>query len=145
MSRNIVVCSDGTGNTLENTREKQATNVVRLVQSLVLDDPDRQIVFYDQGVGTVGPSDPTADVPAGEGLVVLAESGALSLAPTFAHRLGDQIPQLLLSLVKDLEVQREDRCQWTCPAADPLPATRSRCAACRLRRAIRLLREHKPL
>lgn len=71
MSRNIVVCSDGTGNTLENTLEKQATNVVRLIESLVLDEPARQLVIYDQGVGTVGLSDRIADVPAGAGLTIL--------------------------------------------------------------------------
>ena len=48
MSRNIVVCSDGTGNTFDS----RVTNVTRLVKNLVLDNPERQLVIYDQGVGT---------------------------------------------------------------------------------------------
>jgi len=48
MSRNIVVCSDGTGNTFDS----RVTNVTRLVKNLVLDNPKRQLVIYDQGVGT---------------------------------------------------------------------------------------------
>src|SRR5450755_2926360 len=48
MTRNLVICCDGTNNQfgLENT------NVVRLVQSLV-SDPDRQLVYYDPGIGTL--------------------------------------------------------------------------------------------
>lgn len=49
MSRNLVVCLDGTGN--EFGRDN--TNVVRLYQALV-DDPTRQRCYYDPGVGTMG-------------------------------------------------------------------------------------------
>jgi uncharacterized protein (DUF2235 family) len=49
MGKNIIVCSDGTGNTFDS----RITNVTRLVQSLRLDEPNRQVVLYDQGVGTV--------------------------------------------------------------------------------------------
>ena len=48
MSRNIVVCSDGTGNTFDS----RVTNVTRLIKCLTLGDPERQLVIYDQGVGT---------------------------------------------------------------------------------------------
>lgn len=48
MAKNIVICPDGTGNTFRSN----LSNVVRLVKSLRLDDRGRQIVFYDQGVGT---------------------------------------------------------------------------------------------
>ena len=48
MGKNIVICSDGTGNTFED----RITNVTRLVQHLDLDHPDQQVVCYDQGVGT---------------------------------------------------------------------------------------------
>jgi uncharacterized protein (DUF2235 family) len=48
MAKNIVICADGTGNTFR----LNLSNVVRLVKSLRLDDRCRQIVFYDQGVGT---------------------------------------------------------------------------------------------
>jgi uncharacterized protein (DUF2235 family) len=48
MARNIVVCSDGTGNSFA----KQVSSVTRMVKSLALDRPDEQLVFYDQGIGT---------------------------------------------------------------------------------------------
>jgi uncharacterized protein (DUF2235 family) len=48
MGRNIVICSDGTGNTFD----KRVTNVTGLVWHLTLDDPGRQLVLYDQGLGT---------------------------------------------------------------------------------------------
>ena len=47
MMRNIVVCCDGTSN--EFCRDN--TNVVKLYQMLAR-DPDRQLSFYDPGVGT---------------------------------------------------------------------------------------------
>jgi uncharacterized protein (DUF2235 family) len=48
MIKNIVLCSDGTGNTFS----KHVSNVTRLIKSVELDQPDEQIVFYDQGIGT---------------------------------------------------------------------------------------------
>ena len=49
MSKNIVLLSDGTGN---SSAKLFKTNVWRLFQILDLSDPARQIVFYDDGVGT---------------------------------------------------------------------------------------------
>jgi uncharacterized protein (DUF2235 family) len=49
VGRNIVLCLDGTANQL---RAKGNTNVVRLYQLLDLSDPERQVAFYDPGVGT---------------------------------------------------------------------------------------------
>lgn len=48
MSRNLVVCLDGT----DNQFCLQNTNVVRMFQSLV-SDPSRQLALYDAGVGTI--------------------------------------------------------------------------------------------
>ena len=48
MAKNIVVCSDGTGNTFA----KEASNVSRLTKLLALGRPEEQLVFYDQGIGT---------------------------------------------------------------------------------------------
>lgn len=54
-SRNIVLCSDGTGNTAFKDR---GTNVFKLFEALELDDHlrtpglPRQIAYYDDGVGT---------------------------------------------------------------------------------------------
>jgi len=46
--RNLVVCSDGTGNTFA----QHVSNVSHLVQSADLTSPNQQVVFYDQGIGT---------------------------------------------------------------------------------------------
>lgn len=48
-ARNIVLLSDGTGNSAKAVFK---TNVWRLFQLLDLRDPSRQIAFYDDGVGT---------------------------------------------------------------------------------------------
>jgi uncharacterized protein (DUF2235 family) len=48
MTRNIVICSDGTGNSFQ----RHESNVARLVQHLALDDHHAQVVVYDQGIGT---------------------------------------------------------------------------------------------
>lgn len=53
MGRNIVVCLDGTGNQI---KADQNTNVVRLYEMLDLSQPERQIAFYDPGVGTFSSS-----------------------------------------------------------------------------------------
>jgi uncharacterized protein (DUF2235 family) len=49
MAKNIVLLSDGTGN---SSKAFFKTNVWRLFQVLDLRDPDVQIAFYDDGVGT---------------------------------------------------------------------------------------------
>jgi uncharacterized protein (DUF2235 family) len=49
MSKNIVLLSDGTGN---SSAKLLKTNVWRLFQILDLSNPARQIAFYDDGVGT---------------------------------------------------------------------------------------------
>ena len=48
MTKNVVVCCDGTANEFAEDR----TNVVKLFYTLV-QDPNRQITFYHPGVGTV--------------------------------------------------------------------------------------------
>jgi len=47
-SKNIVICLDGTGNQIE----ENLSNVLKLYR--VLKKTDKQLVFYDQGVGTLG-------------------------------------------------------------------------------------------
>lgn len=49
MAKNIVVCLDGTGNEL---KAKGNTNVVSLYDLLDLSDPEKQVAYYDPGVGT---------------------------------------------------------------------------------------------
>jgi uncharacterized protein (DUF2235 family) len=47
--RNLVVCCDGTGNVWKPSVKR--TNVVKLLESLAV-DPNRQVLYYDPGVGT---------------------------------------------------------------------------------------------
>jgi uncharacterized protein (DUF2235 family) len=47
MGKNIIICSDGTGNTFDD----DITNVTRLIKCIELNS-DQQIAVYDQGVGT---------------------------------------------------------------------------------------------
>ena len=48
MGKNIVICSDGTGNTFD----KSVSNVTRLIKLLALECHKKQVVVYDQGIGT---------------------------------------------------------------------------------------------
>ncbi|EAQ77144.1 T6SS phospholipase effector Tle1-like catalytic domain-containing protein [Blastopirellula marina] len=48
MPRNIVICCDGTSNQFTG----DITNVMRLVK-VAIHDPERQLVYYDPGVGTL--------------------------------------------------------------------------------------------
>jgi uncharacterized protein (DUF2235 family) len=50
MPRTIVICLDGTGC---QVGASHPTNVVRLMEMLDTDDPARQLVYYDPGVGTM--------------------------------------------------------------------------------------------
>src|SRR4051812_21463458 len=49
MAKNIVICLDGTNNKL---RAAANTNVVRMFDLLDLHSPDKQVAYYDPGVGT---------------------------------------------------------------------------------------------
>ena len=67
MAKNLVICSDGTGNTFDS----RVTNVTRLVKNLVLDQPERQLVIYDQGVGTTKKREEVTRTSQDEGLRIL--------------------------------------------------------------------------
>src|SRR4051794_13550799 len=47
--KNVVVCLDGTGNQIKAAAN---TNVIRLFELLDLRDPEKQVAYYDPGVGT---------------------------------------------------------------------------------------------
>ena len=49
MAKNIVLLSDGTGNSAAKLFK---TNVWRIHGALDLSDPSRQVAYYDNGVGT---------------------------------------------------------------------------------------------
>lgn len=49
MPKNIVICLDGTA----NEPEREHSNVARTFD-LLIRDPDRQVTYYDPGVGTMG-------------------------------------------------------------------------------------------
>ncbi len=53
MSKIIAICSDGTANTFGMPDEDHSTNVSHLVHQLLLDEPEHQLVFDGQGVGSV--------------------------------------------------------------------------------------------
>ena len=50
MSKNIIICCDGTGNKYCDKN----SNVVKLFSTLDLDDPARQVAYYHPGLGTIG-------------------------------------------------------------------------------------------
>ena len=51
MPKNVVVCCDGTANEFA----QDGTNVVKLFSTLI-HDPDRQVIFYHPGLGTMEPA-----------------------------------------------------------------------------------------
>lgn len=51
-SRTLVLCFDGTGNQFQSDKN---TNVVLLFQSLVRNNPEEQLVYYQTGIGTYTP------------------------------------------------------------------------------------------
>ncbi len=50
MNKNIIICSDGTGNT---TIKNRGTNVFKLFEAVKTNNPSKpQIAIYDDGVGS---------------------------------------------------------------------------------------------
>ena len=49
MAKNIIVLSDGTGNSAAKFNK---TNVWHTYEALDLSNPEKQIAYYDDGVGT---------------------------------------------------------------------------------------------
>lgn len=68
MGKNIVVLFDGTGNEIATDE----TNILRLARS-ILNDGEKQIFFYDPGVGTQGA--PSADLMSRQELIKLLGLG----------------------------------------------------------------------
>lgn len=52
MTKNIVICCDGTGNQVEGN----LSNVLKLFR--ILQKNERQRVYYNPGIGTIGTDDP---------------------------------------------------------------------------------------
>jgi len=52
MSKNIVICCDGTGNEVTTN----LSNVLKTYR--LLDDCENQVRYYDPGIGTLGDSNP---------------------------------------------------------------------------------------
>lgn len=46
-SKTLVLLFDGTGNFFN----KENTNIVRLLEALKKDEPDRQLIYYQSGIG----------------------------------------------------------------------------------------------
>ena len=85
--KRIVLCFDGTWNTLANPDE--ATNVVRVGQALkpVASDGVQQIVYYNSGVGSGGPVDQLLGGVFGAGLKGNVKRGLTFLS--FNYNTGD--------------------------------------------------------
>lgn len=50
-AKNIIICLDGTSNQIGSSSEP--TNVAKVFEMLDLDNPTRQVAYYDPGVGTL--------------------------------------------------------------------------------------------
>lgn len=81
MTKNIVICLDGTNNQL---RAAANTNVVRLFAMLDPSDPEKQVAYYDPGVGTF--SSPAAWTPVARKVSRIA---GLMFGVGLRHNLGE--------------------------------------------------------
>ena len=89
MGKNIVVCLDGTGN---EVKARGATNIFKMVELLDLRDPEKQVVYYDPGVGTfAAPSAWTAVARR------LSRLGGLALGHGLRQNLGEAYTFLMNS------------------------------------------------
>ena len=110
MNKNIVICSDGTGNTAIKDR---GTNVFKLYEAVDLighrGNPTvtRQVAFYDDGVGT-------------EGLKLLRWLGG-----AFGWGLGRNVRQLYAELARGIRAGGSHFFSLV-SAAGPSPCARSR-------------------
>lgn len=89
MGRNIVVCLDGTGN---EVKARGVSNVVKLVELLDLDDPLKQVAYYDPGVGTSAAA--SAWSPAAR---ALSRAGGLLIGNGMRRNLGEAYSFLMNS------------------------------------------------
>ncbi|MFC6080131.1 DUF2235 domain-containing protein [Sphaerisporangium aureirubrum] len=87
MGKNIVLCLDGTGN---EVKAREATNVFKIVELLDLRDPEKQVVYYDPGVGTF--TSPRAWTAVARGLSRL---GGLALGHGLRQNLGEAYTYLM--------------------------------------------------
>ncbi|HEY5854185.1 MAG TPA: DUF2235 domain-containing protein [Aldersonia sp.] len=89
MSKNIVICLDGTGN---EVKANGSTNVLKIVELLDLKDPAKQVVYYDPGVGTfAAPSAWTAAARR------VSRLGGLALGHGLRQNLGEAYTFLMNS------------------------------------------------
>jgi uncharacterized protein (DUF2235 family) len=111
MSKNIVICADGTGNSFG----RSVSNVARMIKFLALDSHPRQVVVYVQGIGTDARRwreivKFRKAIPDPEALHVLpgpheswfrpAEWIALVRGLAFGYGLEDNVSQMYLELAK---------------------------------------------
>ena len=107
MAKTIVICADGSN----NTSSGNVSNVFRLVRLLAIDEPKRQVIVYDQGIGTLPrglrEARALAGAPGATGLVVLpgplwlpwpASSVSRGLGLTLGVGLRRNVRQLYVKL-----------------------------------------------
>src|SRR5664279_282514 len=87
MSKNIVVCLDGTGN---EVKASGRTNVLKLFELLDLTNPELQVGYYDPGVGTfAAPSAWSAPARA------LSRLGGMAIGNGMRQNLGEAYTYLM--------------------------------------------------
>eukprot|EP01117_Protostelium_nocturnum_P017009 TRINITY_DN683_c0_g1_i1.p1 TRINITY_DN683_c0_g1~~TRINITY_DN683_c0_g1_i1.p1 ORF type:complete len:778 (+),score=189.67 TRINITY_DN683_c0_g1_i1:179-2512(+) len=90
-SRTLMVCLDGTNNEFG----ERNTNVIRLMSCLVKDDPNKQEVYYQTGIGTYGPPGAFSNIRQGvDGMIAVYLGTHVMDAYRFIcsrYRAGDHI------------------------------------------------------
>lgn len=90
MAKNIIVCCDGTGNQFG----RENSNVVKLFQILDRTDLNRQIAFYDPGVGTL---------PAPEALSLMTKKLTWWFGLAFGHGIKRNVSEAYEYLMRYYE------------------------------------------
>lgn len=95
MGRNVVVCCDGTANEFAENN----TNVVRLYSALI-DDPQRQVIFYHPGVGTM-------EAPGA--LTTLGRKATVAAGSAFGYGLQNDIAAAYAFVMNSFKESEGDR------------------------------------
>ena len=87
MGKNLVICLDGTG---AQPRATGDSNVIKIFSMLDLSDPDKQIAYYDPGVGTFASAASWGAIARG-----LSRVGGLAFGNGLRQNLGEAYTWLM--------------------------------------------------
>ena len=87
MGKNLVICLDGTG---AQPRATGDSNVIKIFSMLDLDDPDKQVAYYDPGVGTFASAASWGAIARG-----LSRLGGLAFGNGLRQNLGEAYTWLM--------------------------------------------------